>query len=134
MAARLRKQYLTGNGSFAATDPWYKAYTDYALSQGILSSLPKDLNAPLTRQEFASILGNALPSDTLPAVNKVADGAIPDVYRSDTAIYQLYRAGVFTGSDMSGTFRPNASISRAEAAAVLVRMVDPNSRMRIELN
>ena len=134
MAARLRKQYLTGNGSFAATDPWYKAYTDYALSQGILSSLPKDLNAPLTRQEFASILGNALPSDALPAVNKVADGAIPDVYRSDTAIYQLYRAGVFTGSDMSGTFRPNASISRAEAAAVLVRMVDPNSRMRIELN
>ena len=67
-------------------------------------------------------------------MNKVADGAIPDVYRSDTAIYQLYRAGVFTGSDMSGTFRPNASISRAEAAAVLVRMVDPNSRMRIELN
>lgn len=133
MAARLRKQFLTGNGSFAATNPWYKAYTDYALNQGILSSLPEDLNASLTRQEFASILGKALPSEALPAVNHVADGAIPDVYRSDTAIYQLYRAGIFTGSDMSGTFRPNASISRAEAAAVLVRMVDPNSRMRIEL-
>ncbi len=66
LAARLRKLYLTGNGTFANSSPWYKAYSDYAISQGIISSLPSDMNAPLTRQEFASILAKALPSSALP--------------------------------------------------------------------
>ena len=133
IAARLRKLYLTGSGSFSTTDPWYKAYSDYAVSQKIISSAPKDMNAELTRQEFASILASALPDAALPEVNKVPDGSIPDVYRSDTAIYKLYRAGIFVGNDATGIFRPNADISRAEVAAVVLRMVDPNSRMRITL-
>ena len=91
------------------------------------------MNAELTRQEFASILASALPDAALPEVNKVPDGSIPDVYRSDTAIYKLYRAGIFVGNDATGIFRPNADISRAEVAAVVLRMVDPNSRMRITL-
>ena len=33
LAARLRKLYLTGNGTFANSSPWYKAYSDYAISQ-----------------------------------------------------------------------------------------------------
>ena len=57
------------------------------------------MNAPLTRQEFASILAKALPSSALPSVNDVPDGSIPDVYKSDKGIYQLYRAGVLSGND-----------------------------------
>lgn len=129
LAARLRKLYLTGDGTFAVTSPWYKAYTDYAISQKIISAAPSDMNAALTRQEFATILANALPDAALPAINSVADGSIPDVYRSDSAVYKLYRAGIFAGNDAAGTFRPNAPISRAEVAAVLVRMADPNTRM-----
>lgn len=133
IAARLRKLYLSGSSSFSTTDPWYKSYADYAVSQKIIASVPKDMNAELTRQEFASILAGALPEAALPEVNSVPDGAIPDVYRSDTAIYKLYRAGIFVGNDATGVFRPNADISRAEVAAVILRMVDPNSRMRITL-
>lgn len=133
LAARMRKLYTTGSGSFSATSPWYKAYSDYALSQKIISSVPSDMESTLTRQEFAAILANALPDAALPAVNTVNTGAIPDVYRSDAAIYKLYRAGIFAGSDAAGTFRPNDPITRAEAAAVVVRMADPNSRVLFTL-
>ena len=134
MAARLHKIYTTGNGDFAASSPWYKSYTDYAQSQKIISSAPSSPNMALTRQEFAAILANALPDNALPQVNQIADGVLPDVSRSDTAIYKLYRAGILTGNDSKGTFLPNSSISRAEAAAILVRMADPNSRMLLTLS
>ncbi len=134
LAARLRKLYLTGDGTFAASSPWYQSYVDYAISQKIISSQPSDMNAALTRQEFGSILANAFPDSALPVVNNVPDGAIPDVYRSDTGIYKLYRAGILGGNDAAGTFRPNAPITRAEAASVLVRMADPNLRLLFDLS
>ncbi|WP_320611562.1 S-layer homology domain-containing protein [Evtepia sp.] len=134
LAARMRKLYLTGNGSFPSSTPWYKAYTDYAISQGIISSVPSNPNLPLTRQEFANIIANALPADALPEINSVPYGSIPDVYRSDEAIHKLYRAGIFAGIDAAGTFRPNASITRAEVASVVVRMADPNLRERFSLS
>ena len=134
LAARLRKLYLTGSGTFSASTPWYKSYADYALSQKILTTLPSDMNAGLTRQEFAAILANAFPDSALPAVNSIAAGSIPDVYRSDAGIYKLYRAGILVGSDKSGTFRPNDPITRAEASAILVRLADPNTRILFTLN
>lgn len=134
LAARMRKLFVTGNGSFSATTPWHKAYSDYAISQGIIGNLPSDMNAPLTRQEFAAILANALPAEALPVINSVATGSIPDVYRSDTAIYKLYRAGILAGNNSIGTFRPNDPINRAEVATVLVRMADPNARVLFSLS
>lgn len=133
LAARLRKLYLTGNGSFPTSNPWYKSYADYAISQKIITTLPSNMNAPLTRQEFASILANAFPDSALPVVNSIPDGSIPDVYRSDKGIYKLYRAGILSGNDSAGTFRPNAPITRAEVSAILVRMADPNTRILLTL-
>lgn len=133
IAARLRKLYLTGTGTFSSSNPWYKSYADYALSQKIVASLPQNMEGELTRQEFAAILAGALPGAALPEVNQVKEGAIPDVYRSDTGVYKLYRAGIFAGNDERGTFQPNDPISRAEVAAVILRMVDPNSRVRVTL-
>lgn len=133
LAARLRKLYLTGDGNFPASNPWYKSYADYAISQKIITSLPPKINAPLTRQEFASILANAFPDSALPVVNSIPDGSIPDVYRADKGIYKLYRAGILSGNDSTGTFRPNAPITRAEVSAILVRMADPNTRVLLTL-
>ncbi len=134
LAARMRKLFLTGNGTFSTTSPWHKAYSDYCLSQGIIGNLPADMNGTLTRQEFAAILANALPAEALPAINSIAAGSIPDVYRSDAAIYKLYRAGILAGNDALGTFRPNDPINRAEVATILVRMADPNARVLFTLS
>ena len=134
LAARMRKLFVSGSGSFASTSPWYKAYSDYALSQGIIGNLPADINGTLTRQEFAAMIANALPNEALPAVNIVPFGSIPDVYRSDASIYKLYRAGILAGNDSAGTFLPNAPITRAEVATILVRMADPNARVLFSLS
>ena len=48
-------------------------------------------------------------------------------------IYELYRAGVLTGSDAAGTFYPNSSIKRSEVAAILIRMFDTNARQAVTL-
>ena len=134
MAARVNKQYREGNMLFPQASPWYTPYTQYALSHDILSEIPENANDEITRQEYAALLSMALPSSALPKVNNVEDGAIPDVYRSDSGIYRLYRAGVFAGNSAKGEFLPNNPITRAEAAAVLVRLADPTQRILFTLS
>ena len=56
---------------------------------------------------------------------------IPDVAPEDYAgaeIYLLYQAGVLNGTDDRGSFRPDAALRRAEAAAILARLADPELR------
>ena len=102
-------------------------------SKLITVNLEKEMKKSFLEYSMSVIVARALPDAALPAVNTVANGAIPDVYRSDTGIYKLYRAGILAGSDSKGTFRPNAAITRAEVAAVLVRMADPNTRQLFTL-
>ena len=49
------------------------------------------------------------------------------------SVYTLYRAGVMCGSDGNGTFLPQSSISRAEAACVISRMADSDRRIPVIL-
>ena len=49
------------------------------------------------------------------------------------SIYRLYRAGIVTGSDEYGTFLPENSITRAEAAAIVTRMAESDNRLSITL-
>ena len=78
----------------------------------------------------------ALPEEGLPPVNRVADDAIPDVPMTERfagAVYKLYRAGILTGSDAAGTFRPQTGVTRAEAAAIVSRMAESGSRKSVTL-
>ena len=107
LAACLYSIYHTGTQSFNAGTPWYGPYVDYAVKNGILKDTYKDYTVTATRSEFAQILSNALPEEALTARNSIADGAIPDVpssYSYASAVYELYRAGVLTGSDAQGHF------------------------------
>ena len=136
LAASLHSIYHTGSADFASSSPWYQTYVDYALQNGILSAARSDYTSPATRAVFASVLAAALPSEALTAINTVADGAIPDVSESASyadAVYLLYRAGVLTGSDSSGSFQPDSTIRRSEAAAIVTRMADPSLRQSITL-
>lgn len=137
IAARLHSIYYTGEEDFEKSDPWYQVYVDYAEENEIVAfDEGADLGRNATRAEFAAILASAFPSEALEAINKVADGGIPDVDTDDTyavAIYKLYRAGVLTGSDDEGTFKPNTSIKRREVAAIVSRMADASLRKSITL-
>lgn len=50
-----------------------------------------------------------------------------DKYASD--IYELYEAGILSGSDANGTFNPNSNITRAVIASIIMRMALPTQRV-----
>lgn len=136
LAACLHSIYHTGKADFKPGKTWYQTYVDYALKKGIIAGRPADGATPVTRAEFAGMLAKALPEEAFPAVSQVKDNAIPDVAMSDgyaREIYLLYRAGVLTGCDVFGTFRPQAPLSRAEAAVIAARASDAGFRQTLTL-
>ncbi len=139
LAVRINYIYYNGESIFLDVNEdsaWYEPYVSYATVKGILTTTYPDYTAVATRADFAKILAASIDSIDLQPINIVDDGAIPDVdMNSDyaDAAYLLYRAGVLTGSDESGTFNPDSTISRAEAAAIITRIVDPGLRKTITL-
>ena len=135
MAARVHSIYYNGSESFHQSGPaWYSVYVDYAKRNGIIDWDYANYNAAATRAQFATIFAHALPTSALTKINDIADGAIPDVSASHTnakEIYLLYRAGVLTGSDNALTFRPNTTIQRSEAAAIVTRMALASKRKKL---
>ncbi len=132
LAARLHSIFYTGKNDFKASKPWYRAYVDYAMANGILSAEYENYGRPATRAEYAVILSSAFPDEALAKVNQVPNNTIPDVKMSDTygeAVYRLYRAGVLIGNDDKGTFSPDSNIQRSEVAAIISRMADADKRI-----
>ena len=136
IAACLNSIYETGAADFTQSDPWWQVYADYCLEHGIMQEAFSDYSNAVSRGQFAQLLAAALPKDALTEMNTVADESIPDVRLSDSygaAVYQLYRAGVLTGSDRNGTFRPASNLSRSEMAAIVCRMVSVTARQSVVL-
>lgn len=136
-ACRLHNIYNGGTHVFEVTTPWEKPYIDYAVKNGLIGADEyEDYSAKATRAQFAAILASALPGEALPAINDIKAGAIHDVpamkaYAED--VYLLYNAGILAGSDDYGTFYADRPISRAEVAAILTRMANPELRRNVSL-
>ena len=136
LAACLHKCYFTGSTDFESGAQWYTPYVDYALKNDIITDTYRNYNTAATRSDFAVIIAGALPDEAVTPINRVDNGAIPDVYEHYSyglAVYKLYRAGVLTGSDKAGTFYPGRTLSRAEAATILVRMLKADARQSVSL-
>ena len=148
MAAVVHEIYNGGDASVfgqGAQSPWYQEYVDYATSRGLIGDAPFDeqpgeFDAPATRAEMAYIFARAVPDGELRQINTV--NYLPDVPLQDRTsmrsfgaeIYKLYRAGVLSGNDSRGTFRPYSDITRAEAAAIICRIVLPSERVALDLS
>ena len=139
LAAALHQRIENGTVTLKNGSPWYRSYLEYAVEHGVIEERYLDysaaaLNAPVQRAEFAHILyGAAKP---YAAINEIGANALPDVKTGDRyadEIYTLYRAGVLTGSDRSGTFYPTSLIRRSEAAAILIRAFDEEARRTLTL-
>jgi len=136
IAAMMHRGYHTGSMDFPEGSPWYLPYFDYARANGIPVSSFRNLNAAATRADFALIVSGAFPDEAMTPKNSIADGAVPDVFESFSygkAVYRLYRAGVLSGSDSAGRFFPGRTLSRAEAATIIMRAVDADARVSISL-
>lgn len=139
MATRVHKIFHSGNSDFVQGDPWYQVYVDYAIENGMIAandfdieSTPRGYIRPATRAEVAYIFSRSLPPQEFPVINTVTTP--PDVNAGTPyydSIIMMYRAGIFTGSDTLGTFRPDSTIIRAEAAAIIARVILPELRLSL---
>jgi len=146
MAAVVHNIYKGGTGVFVMGSPWYKVYVDYAITSGIINKDMFDNNFDefATRAEMAGIFANCIPANELPEINSVV--WLPDVTETarhsedmvgalyGKSIFKLYRAGVLGGNDAKGTFRPYSEITRAEAAAIICRIILPSERLKLNLS
>ena len=136
MAAGIHSVFNTGAKSFSPSTPWYQTYVDYALSNGIISGSYANYNKPATRAEFATILANALPDEGFKPLGYLSDGAIPDVSMTDpyaSAVYKLYRAGIVSGSNEYGTFKPQSNIKRSEVSVIIANVAIDKQRKAVNL-
>ncbi len=102
----------------------------------------RDPGRPIRRNEFAALMINALPqcewskhthqlsSNVLPDLAVTRDGQTQDVGYADE-VRTLYHAGVCAKYD-DGKFHPERNITRAEAAVMLARTIDPSLRLPIQ--
>lgn len=134
VAARMHDLWRGGDGVLPQGEVWYDGAVSYAWKYKILTSSVNDYTAPATRAEVAGFLGRALPEEGYAPINQIA--ALPDVNSAtpnSQEILKLYNAGVLSGSDQYGTFAPSSYITRAELAAILCRLAQPDRRMTLSL-
>lgn len=135
VSARIHELADGGDGVLPESTPWYQSAVDYALENKLISAGQfTDYTAAATRAELAGLLANVLPRADYAPINEISQ--LPDVndktpYSAD--IFKLYNAGVIAGSDVYGTFAPLSSITRAELSAMLCRLVQPGTRMAVDL-
>jgi spore germination protein YaaH len=107
-----------------SSSEWYYSYVETALAN---DAIPSDSafrpNDKITRDEMAVMLVRGLGYDTL-AQSLSANSPFSDVTSDVGYISMAYRMGLITGITKNGktTFQPDASATREQAAAMLVRV------------
>lgn len=137
LACTIYQLYYNGEVNLTnGSELWYSTYMEYALKNRIIrNDYSSVANEYISRKEFVNIFYGALPLTEFVEINTVVDNALPDVKIGDThfnEIYTFYRAGILTGNDEKGTFKPNSNIRRNEVAAIVTRMLDSGARRRFE--
>ena len=114
---------------------WYAPYLRYADEKGICSmgEFGGNYNGDCSRFTMALLFERVVPAGTDMMRNEVYE--LPDLqYNTYTyPVFHLYQLGVLTGSDKYGTFHPDKSITRAETAAILHRVLEPSARKTVTL-
>lgn len=134
VASRIREK-LTGEAVPGVTPlpgetlPWYQQYLGYMRSADAkLTPMLAHPEESCSRMQYLMLLNAALPAEQglLSAINAIT--SLPDT--NDGVVLSFYNAGVLTGVDEQGTFDGDKSLTRAECAAMVSRIVRPELRQR----
>lgn len=124
--------YAAASGVTDIEKHWAKEYIEYGIEKGYISGYPDNTFRPnntVTRAEFSKMLNNAVKI-TGTASNSFSDVKKTEWYATevDKAMYAAYIGGY-----EDGTFRPNNSITRQEAAVIFSRIMTPTAS-KVDLN
>ncbi len=121
--------YTFSSFSDVATTDWYFAAVQWAYKNGVAAGSDGkfDPNAPITRQDIATILvryADKVASYILPKTNSAVsftDSANISSYAS-AAVTAMQQAGIISGNS-DGSFAPTANATRAEAAKMIALLL-----------
>lgn len=147
IASRLRSLYDTGNSESGREaydgEAWYLPYISHLQAQKVIDrELDGSYDRPATRAEMAHVLASALPQSLFEPLNQetVTSGYTSGQYIRDVSgdtlyqedILRLYSWGIAGGVDERGSFRPEESISRCQAAAIVARLARSELRLTLD--
>ncbi len=119
------------------TDYWAEPYIAEGLERNYFDLNDFDsYNRPITRNEMAYIITNALSSEVITIdqsiiKNMILDyDLIPTKYKE--GVLKAYSLGLLTGYS-DGSFKGSQTLSRAESAIVIMRAIDSSYRTEINL-
>ncbi len=143
LSARVRAAYEGETIPAAgAGEAWYLPYVAFLRARGLDAVPDADYDASATRAQLAGVFARSLPepcydgrnaalvTEAVASGGYIADVTADTAYRED--ILWLYRQGLLAGADANGSYRPDAVTTRAETAALLLRMVDPSLRITLD--
>lgn len=114
---------------------WYSDFLQYANDKGIcaIGEFGAAYDNFCNRLTMAKLFARVVPESTATQRNDVT--TLPDVQSvsENQAVFTLYQLGILTGSDKYGTFHPYQYIKRSETAAILNRVLNPDTRKSFTL-
>jgi hypothetical protein len=136
----IKMAYNARGGGETAPAPdgdWALPYYDAAIGEEMFNRYEISdslLGYAIPRQHMALILSRCLGSAETPDSNGLTAG-ISDISVTSPNSYEIvkvYAAGLITGYP-DGTFRPGGTLTRAEAATVIDRFINPEKRQLPDL-
>lgn len=130
----VRAYYGDEVNSEPTTGVWYTPAWTVAERHGLVDEADATYQeAAIPRKVMAKIIVKAMIVQGETLERMAPAGSIAD-YEQIGAEYQnfvrqVYSMGIITGTDQSGTFSPNVTVSRAQGATILNRLVDPVERV-----
>lgn len=117
---------------------WYDNNYQLGVSHGLVVTSEfnwNGLNDTMTRQEMAAILVRAAEQLGEDTNVTISESEIPD-YDSVGSQYReyvvtAYGMGLIAGVDSVGSFNPKGTLSRAQAATVIYRLLEPDTRLAV---
>lgn len=131
---------LTGEVLEVANAPnhWATNYYNKAVEMGLFTTnqIPiNKLGSPIIRADMSLIAANAVEGDVSSSDAAIIEGYILDIHKATNrknAVVKAYYLGILAGYP-DQTFRPDQGLTRAESAAVIDRIINPASRIKIDL-
>lgn len=112
---------------------WASTWIDQAIASGFIRKGQFDrYDRPITRAEMAQVIAAVLKAEASVAIPPDLKARIADFSAirpaDQPAVLDVYARGILTGRP-DETFQSGGTLSRAEAAVVILRVIDPGERL-----